>query len=139
MPSIASASSQPISGFSGFPKLRQSVSASGSPPAQATLRAASSTAWMPAFRGSRSPSGGPPLAPRERLGRAAGAHPLLPRGDHDPQSLHLPLARGDAVEADVAAGPAAGHLGKSGREPGPPAVLQRLDEPRLDELERGLD
>ena len=27
MPSIAPASSQPISGFSGFPKLRQSVSA----------------------------------------------------------------------------------------------------------------
>ena len=58
-PSIASASSQPISGFSGLPKLRQSVSASGSPPAQATLRAAPSTAARPASRGSRQPSGGP--------------------------------------------------------------------------------
>ena len=37
MPSIASASSQPISGFSGLPKFRQSVSPSGSPPAHATF------------------------------------------------------------------------------------------------------
>ena len=59
MPSIACASSQPISGFSGLPKLRQSVSASGSPPAHATFIAASSTALKPASRGSRQPSGGP--------------------------------------------------------------------------------
>ena len=59
MPSIACASSQPISGFSGLPKLRQSVSASGSPPAQATFSAASITARQPAANGSRSPSGGP--------------------------------------------------------------------------------
>ena len=52
IPSIASASSQAISGFSGLPKLRQSVSPSGSPPAQATLRAASSTASAPPVRGS---------------------------------------------------------------------------------------
>jgi hypothetical protein len=53
MPSIASASSQPISGFSGFPKLRQSVMPSGSPPAHATFRAASSTASAPPVKGSR--------------------------------------------------------------------------------------
>ena len=33
----------------------------------------------------------------------------------------------------------AGHLGERGGEPGRAAVLQRLDEPGLDELERGLD
>ena len=53
MPSIACASSQPISGSSGLPKLRQSVSASGSPPAQATLSAASITAPQPAARTGR--------------------------------------------------------------------------------------
>ena len=40
MPSIASASSQATSGFSGFPKLRQFGIASGRPPAHATFRAA---------------------------------------------------------------------------------------------------
>ena len=59
IPSIACASSQPISGFSGLPKLRQSVSASGSPPAHATFSAASITARQPASNGSRQPSGGP--------------------------------------------------------------------------------
>ena len=58
MPSIACSSSHPIAGFSGLPKLRQSVSASGSPPAHATLRAAPSTASTPARNGSRSPGGG---------------------------------------------------------------------------------
>jgi hypothetical protein len=55
IPSIASASSQPISGFSGFPKFRQSVSPIGSPPAHATFPAAARTAEEPARRGSRSP------------------------------------------------------------------------------------
>src|SRR5439155_13014256 len=59
IPSIACASSQPISGFSGLAKLRQSVKASGRPPAQATLRAASSTAPAPAAKGSSSPIRGP--------------------------------------------------------------------------------
>ena len=59
IPSIACASSQPISGFSGLPKLRQSVRASGSPPAQATFSAASITAAQPASTGLRQPSGGP--------------------------------------------------------------------------------
>ena len=48
------------------------------------------------------------------------------------------LAQRDAVEVDVDAH-VAGHLGERGGEPRRPAVLQRLDEPGLDELERGLD
>ena len=68
------------SGFSGLPKLRQSVSASGSPPAQATLRAAPSTASTPARNGSRSPGGGPaarPTSPRSdgRSRRTAASSP----------------------------------------------------------------
>ena len=42
-------------GFSGLPKLRQSVIPSGSPPAQATLRAASRTASAPPVNGSSAP------------------------------------------------------------------------------------
>ena len=48
------------------------------------------------------------------------------------------LAQRDAVEVDVDAG-LARHLGERRREPGGAAVLQRLDEPALDELERRLD
>ena len=51
MPSIASASSHAISGFSGLPKLRQSVKPIGRPPAHATLRAAPNTAVAPAANG----------------------------------------------------------------------------------------
>ena len=43
-PRVASANSHMISGFSGLPKLRQLVSASGRAPVHATLRAASATA-----------------------------------------------------------------------------------------------
>ena len=46
-------------GFSRLPKLRQSVSASGSPPAQATLRAAPSVASAPARNGIALTAGGP--------------------------------------------------------------------------------
>ena len=74
-----------------------------------------------------------PLGPDDR------DHPLLALGDHDLPRLHLVLAQRDAVEVDVDAGLAAGHLGERGGEPGRAAVLQRLDEPGLDELERGLD
>src|SRR5207244_8432228 len=59
IPSIASASSAATTGFSGLPKLRQSVSPSGRPPTQATLRAAPSTAWAPAAAALRQPGGGP--------------------------------------------------------------------------------
>jgi hypothetical protein len=41
---MASWNVQKTSGFSGEPKLRQSVIAAGSPPAHATLRAASASA-----------------------------------------------------------------------------------------------
>ena len=71
-PSIASASSHPISGFSGLPKLRQSVKPSGSPPAHATLRAASSTASCPAEEGVE--AGDPPLTvERKQRARATTA------------------------------------------------------------------
>ena len=42
-----------VRGFSGLPKFRQSVTASGRAPAQVRLRAASATACMPPARGSR--------------------------------------------------------------------------------------
>src|SRR6266851_4372813 len=46
MPSIACESCHMISGFSGLPKFRQLVAATGVAPVQATLRAASVTACM---------------------------------------------------------------------------------------------
>src|SRR5579859_4325149 len=46
MPSMACASCHMISGFSGLPKFRQLVAATGVAPVQATLRAASATACM---------------------------------------------------------------------------------------------
>src|SRR3954464_7828940 len=70
IPSIACASSQPISGLSGFPKLRQSVSASGSPPPP--------------------PPRAAPPRPRERL--AAGA------GDVSSGTEHCLRAGGEGVE-----------------------------------------
>ena len=66
-------------------------------------------------------------------------HPLLALGDHDLPGLHLLLAQRDAVEVDVDAGAAARHLGERRGEPGRAAVLQRLDEAALDELEARLD
>ena len=249
MPSIARASSYAISGFSGLPKLRQSVRPIGSPPAHATLRAAPSTACTPAANGSDSPGRGPcsatasprsdgrsrstaasnpgrrtvreptswsyrskihvlsrrfsgdsrggaaghasrsrcstsyrghssvssragiepttsppcsarsspssgDLADRRAVqlpARAHGAHrvehlraddgdhPLLRLGDHDLPRLHPLLAQRHAVEMDVEAGAVGRHLGERGREPGGAAVLERLDEPRLDELDGDLD
>src|SRR5919197_481904 len=88
-PSIASSSSHAISGFSGLPKLRQSVSASGSPPAHATLRAASSTAVMPAARGSSRAAGPGPsseTASPRMLGRRLRPPPWTRL---DPVARHL--------------------------------------------------
>ena len=53
MPSMAAESCAMISGFSGLPKLRQLVAATGVAPVQATLRAASATACMAPSLGSR--------------------------------------------------------------------------------------
>jgi hypothetical protein len=75
---------------------------------------------------------------RDPVGPDDGDHPLLALGDHDLPGLHPVLAQRDAVEVDVDAD-LAGHLGERRSEPGRAAVLQRLDEPRLDQLERGLD
>ena len=52
MPSTASDSCHMTSGFSGLPKFRQLVMATGMPPAHTILRAASATAIMPPLYGS---------------------------------------------------------------------------------------
>ena len=66
-------------------------------------------------------------------------HPLLRLRDHDLPRLHRLLALRHAVEVDVDARAVGGHLRERGREPRGAAVLQRLDEPALDELEARLD
>jgi len=53
MPRIDCSSWKYTSGFSGVPKFRQSVTATGSAPVQTTLRAASATAIAPPAYGSR--------------------------------------------------------------------------------------
>ena len=53
MPSMAAESWAMISGFSGLPKLRQLVAATGVAPVMATLRAHSATACMAPSLGSR--------------------------------------------------------------------------------------
>ena len=65
-------------------------------------------------------------------------HPLLALRDHDLPRLHPLLAQRHAVEMDVE--PAlGGHLGEGGGEARGAAVLQRLDEPALGQLDRDLD
>jgi hypothetical protein len=65
-------------------------------------------------------------------------HPLLALADHHLPGLHPLLAQRHAVEVQV--DPAlARHLGEGGGEAGGAAVLERLDEARLDELDRDLD
>ena len=66
-------------------------------------------------------------------------HPLLRLRDHDLPRLHALLAERHAVEVDVDPGGSARHLRQGRGETGSAAVLQRLDEARLDELERDLD
>ncbi len=66
-------------------------------------------------------------------------HPLLRLRDHDLPRLHALLAQRHTVELDVDADAVGGHLGERGREARGAAVLQRLDEALLDELERDLD
>ncbi len=67
-----------------------------------------------------------------------GDHPLLALRDHDLPRLHPLLAQRHAVEVDVE--PAlGGHLGERRGEAGGAAVLQRLDEPALGQLDRDLD
>ena len=68
-----------------------------------------------------------------------GDHPLLALGDHDLPGLHSLLAQRHAVEVDVDPGAVARHLGERGGEAGGATVLQRLDQPSLDQLQRGLD
>ena len=53
MPAMASSNVQKTSGFSGLPKLRQSVMATGRAPEHETLRAASADAVLAPTYGSR--------------------------------------------------------------------------------------
>ena len=65
-------------------------------------------------------------------------HPLLALRDHHLPRLHPLLAERHLVEPEV--DPAlARHLREGGREAGGAAVLQRLDQARLDELDGDLD
>ncbi len=75
----------------------------------------------------------------QRLRAHGRHHPLLALGDHDLPGLQPVLAQRDAVEVDVDARAVTSHLGERGGEPGGAAVLERLDEAALDELERDLD
>ena len=69
-----------------------------------------------------------------------GAHPLLALRDHHLERRHAGLAPRDRVEvdADAGAGPVRRLRGGAGDAAGT-EVLEALDEPALDELERGLD
>ena len=85
------------------------------------------------------------LPPREDLLRSAEEiltedrdHPLLRLRDHDLPLLQL-LAQGHAVQVDVDAGAVTRHLRERGRQPGGAAVLERLDQPLLDQLDGDLD
>src|SRR5207302_273488 len=167
-PSIASSSSHAISGFSGLPKLRQSVSARGSPPAQATLRAASSTADIPAARGSSRATGPGPSSETARprmLGRRRSTAASRPgrRTVREPtrwsycsytrrfearlgerrSARSASCGESDTLTA-VGSGRGRGravarHLRERGGEPRGATVLERLDEAALDELDGGLD
>ena len=80
MPSIASCSCQNTSGFSGLPKLRQLVTASGVAPTATTLRAASHTAMAAPTRGSSTanralPSVARAMAPDVPRTRTSAASP----------------------------------------------------------------
>ncbi len=110
MPSIVSASSQPISGFSGLPKLRQSVKPSGSPPTHATLRAASRTASWPPTRGSSEPMRACPSSVRARPRR------------------RRPQTEDGRVEPRPADGARLDELVVAARDEGPRAELRRGEE-----------
>ena len=84
----------------------------------------------------------PPVAERldrvEHLRPDDRDHALLALGDHHLPGLHALFPQRDAVEVEVDPG-LARHLGERGGETGGAAVLQRLDEAALDELDRDLD
>ena len=68
------------------------------------------------------------------------AHPLLRLRDHDLERLHVRLAPRDRVEVDVDARPGPiGRLRGRTRDAAGAEVLEALDEPAVDELERRLD
>ena len=65
-------------------------------------------------------------------------HPLLALGDHHLPGLHLLLTQRHAVEVHVDA-EIGRHLGEGRRDARGAAILERLDEPRRDELDGRLD
>jgi hypothetical protein len=65
-------------------------------------------------------------------------HPLLRLRDHDLPRFEL-LPERHPVEVDVHSRAVARHLRERRREPGRAAVLERLDEPALDQFHRDLD
>src|SRR5688500_14775264 len=67
-------------------------------------------------------------------------HPLLALADEDLERLHAGLAPRDRIQVDDDPGARAiGGLGRRARDAGRAEVLQPLDQPALDELERRLD
>ena len=86
----------------------------------------------------------PLLAQREHLVHARGLddaeHPLLRLGDHDLERLEVGLAQRDLRDVDLDADLALGrHLGGRRREAGRAEVLQRDEQPLLEQLERALE
>ena len=118
MPSIACASSQPISGFSGLPKFRQSVSASGSPPAHATFIAASMHSL---------PAG---------LQRVAATERRAIKRDGEPARSVDTQHRG--IEPRSTHGPRADEVVVLLEDPGLGLVVHGCDRRRLDDLARCL-
>ncbi len=135
MPWIASVSSQPISGFSGFPKLRQSVKPSGSPPAQATLRAASRTASAPPTKGS---SRAIRPCPSRDSARPRSEGRRRSDGSIEPGPAHRPRADELVVPAEHELATAQVRRGKQGRKGfGDPGRIRDLPlgrrRPRLED------
>ena len=67
-------------------------------------------------------------------------HPLLGLRDHDLERLHVGFAERHGADVDVDPDLALrGHLGARGREPGRAQVLERDEQPALEQLERALE
>ena len=68
------------------------------------------------------------------------AHPLLRLGDHDLERLHVLLAQRHPRQVDVQSDAAPAAISDGGRgQPGRAQVLQRRQQPPVEQLERALD
>ncbi len=75
----------------------------------------------------------------DALGLDDAEHPLLRLGDHDLERLHAVLAQRHLRDVEVEPDPALRrHLGRRGREAGRTEVLQRHEQPAVEQLERAL-